>query len=244
MPLPDTRRVVAGAALAAGWLVAACADPGAGVDLAVTAPAGTAELVPGGTVSIAWTLRGGPATIQVDVIPLGREVGWRIHEEEGAAPGPGGLTWAGRDRDGARVPPDVYDLVVTAHVDGVLVAGGLRNLAVHGVVPLDPAPGQVRVVLGSQPDAELRYRTVSHRVIRLTTLLDPDPQVAGDERAIDVQTIPGELVPFVRSVFFDGADLTGAPLEAGRYTLVVDADDDGELAYRTPGGIVDWRPLE
>jgi len=226
-------------------LLAACGDDGGGlVELTVVEPSATVELLPGGDIDLAWTVTGGDAELVVSVIPLNETTGIVIYDE--AAPeGDGSFSWEGLDVDGNLVPPDVYDLDFTLFVDGDPVDDALRNISVHGVIVVDPGVGETRVVLGSGGETDFVYVTVSQRVIMMTTSLDPDLAALGDEIAIDERSIPGEFVPFDRTVHFDGTDLDGTAIAGGVYTLVVDAADadDPELVYRAVGGTVDWQPL-
>jgi len=223
--------------LALAALAAGCGGDRADVELTVTAPQVSAELLPGATIEIAWTLTG-DAEIVVTVTPLEQASGIEIHDELAAA-GDGGFTWDGRDTGGALVPPDVYDLEVGAFVAGDPVDAVTRSVAVHGITITDPAPGATRVISAADGGGDLHYRTVSQRAIDVDTTL-----IAGtDELLIDHRTVPGEFVPFVRDVHFTGSDLGGAPIPAGIYTVVVDArDPDSSLAYRVTGGMLDWRP--
>ena len=227
------------------FLLAACDGDGSGaVELTVIEPSATVELLPGDEIDLAWEVSGGGAELVISVIPLNEPDGIVIYDEL-VAEGPGELAWDGLDVEGNLVPPDVYDLDFTLFVDGDPVDSALRNMSVHGVIVADPGPGETRVVLGSEGETDFVYITVSQRVIMLTTSLDPDLDVLGDEHAIDDRSIPGEFVPFDRTVHFDGTDLDGAAIPEGVYTLVVDARDDDapELVYRAVGGTVDWQPL-
>lgn len=229
-------------------LLAACVADGDGTPTArldVHEPSATVELLPGGEVEISWTVSGAGAELVITVIPLNQPSGFVIFDDA-VAEGPGGFTWDGRSTQGGLVPPDVYDLDFALLVDGEPVDTALRNLSVHGVIVTDPAAGELRVILGSEGETDVHYVTVSQRVIRLTTSLDPDLDTDGDELAFDERTIPGEFVPFLRTIHFDGADLDGAAIPEGVYRLVVDAldDDAPDLAYRAIGGTVDWRPLD
>jgi hypothetical protein len=218
-------------------LLAACDGDGVAVELTVVEPSATVELLPGGEIDMAWTVTGGDAELVISVIPLNETTGIVIHDEL-VAEGDGAFVWTGDDVDGAAVPPDVYDLDFTLFVDGDPVDGALRNISVHGVIVTDPGPGETVVVRGSDGGADFHYVTVSQRVIMLTTSLDAI--------GIDERSIPGEFVPFERTVHFDGTDLAGGAIPAGVYTLTVhgwDADDPG-LDYERTGGTVDWRPLE
>lgn len=225
--------------------LAACNGDGGGpAELDVTEPAATVELLPGDEIVLAWTVTGGDAELVVSVIPLNEPTGIVIYDE--AAPeGDGSFAWDGLDVAGDLVPPDVYDLDFTLFVDGDPVDSALRNISVHGVIVVDPGVGETRVVLGSEGETDFVYVTVSQRVIMMTTSLDPDLGVLGDELRIDERSIPGEFVPFDRTVHFDGTDLDGAAIPGGVYTLVVDAEDADapELVYRAVGGTVDWQPL-
>ena len=228
-------------------LLAACV--GNGVDetplLDVHEPSATVELLPGGEVAMSWTVTGDGAELVITLIPLDEPSGFVIFDDA-VAEGPGGFTWDGRSTQGGLVPPDVYDLDFTLYFQGAPADTALRNLSVHGVVVTDPAPGELRVILGSEGETDVHYVTVSQRVIWLTTSLDPDLDTDGDEIPFDERTIPGEFVPFLRTIHFDGADLDGLAIPGGVYRLVVDAldDDAPDLAYRAIGGTVDWRPLE
>lgn len=215
--------------------LAACDDGGL-VELEVVEPSATVELLPGGETELAWIVIGGVAELVVTLIPLNQPAGLVIFDEE-VAEGAGSFVWTGRDVDGALVPPDVYDLDFALFVDGEPVDGALRNLSVHGVLVTDPGPGETRVILGSAGETDVHYVTVSQRVIMMTTLLDDIP--------IDERSIPGEFVPFERTVHFDGLDLDGAAIPAGQYTLTVHAwdADAPELDYTSTGGTVDWQPL-
>lgn len=218
-------------------LLTACDGEGtADVTLTVTEPPISVELLPGGSIDIAWTLEGGPADVVVELFPLNEVEGVVLYDE--AAPeGDTRFTWDGRDGAGTLLPPDVYDLEISAYVDGVLADTAVRNVSIHGVIVTDPSAGTTRIVRGTDGQVDFLYLTVSQRVIALTTTLGT--------YVIDDRTIPGELVPFERTVHFDGADLQGVAIPTGVYPLVVDVTDpDGDLAYQAVGGMVDWRPNE
>jgi hypothetical protein len=216
--------------------LAACGDDGgAAVELTITEPEGTTEIVPGGTIDLAWEVTG-PAEVVLTMTPLNEPAGVVIYDEPVEA-GATTFVWDGHDLQGNLLPPDVYDLSVTAFVDGDPVDESVRSIAVHGVTITDPAPGETRVILGSEGIVDLHYRTVSQRVIALETRLLPG------ELLVDTRTIPGEFVPFTRDVAFNGMTVAGDAVPAGTYTVVVDASDaDTELAYRVEGGMVDWQP--
>lgn len=218
-------------------LLAACdGDPAADVTLTVTEPPISIELLPGGTIDVAWTLEGGPAEVVVELFPLNEVTGTVLYQDT-APEGDTRFTWDGRDGDGALLPPDVYDLEITAYVDGAIVDTAVRNVSVHGVIVTDPRAGDTRIVRASDGQVDFLYLTVSQRVIALATTLDT--------HVIDERTIPGELVPFERTVHFAGTDLDGAAIPAGVYPLIVHVTDpDGDLAYQATGGMVDWRPGE
>jgi hypothetical protein len=226
-------------------VLAACDGDGGPVELSVTEPEATVELLPGDTIDMSWTVSGGDGELVITVIPLNQPDGIVVYDEAAPA-GDGSFAWDGLDVTGALVPPDVYDLDFTLFVDGDPVDSALRNISVHGVIVVDPGVGETRVVLGSDGEVDFVYVTVSQRVIMMTTSLDPDLGVLGDELRIDERSIPGEFVPFDRTVHFDGTDLDGVAIPGGLYTLVVDAEDADapELVYRAVGGTVDWRPLE
>jgi hypothetical protein len=235
------RRLAATCCLA----LAACEGDGGPVELDVVEPSATVELLPGGEIDLVWTVTGGDAELVVSVIPLNEETGIVIYDEV-APEGDGSFAWDGLDVSGNLVPPDVYDLDFTLFVDGDPVDSALRNMSVHGVIVVDPGVGETRLVLGSEGETDFVYVTVSQRVIMMTTSVDPDLGVLGDELRIDERSIPGEFVPFDRTVHFDGTDLDGVAIPEGVYTLVVDAEDADapDLVYRAVGGTVDWRPLE
>ncbi len=215
-------------------------------DFAITAPLGTSELLPDGTIPITWRLAGPrDAQLTIDLVSVTDDGAYTIVDETVGA-GAGGGPWAGLDVDGALVPPDVYDLVATVLVDNGLVGSALRNVSVHGAYFIDPFPGLDVTVTGTEGMRDLRYVTVSQRVIRLVTSLDPDIAVDGDELVIDERSIPGEFVPFIRIVHFEGTTLEGAAIPQGDYTLTLDGsdDDDPTLVYRRRGGRVLWRPAQ
>lgn len=233
-------RAACAAALVA--LLAACGEP-APPTLDLLQPEGTDELVPGGTVPLAWSVDGGGGDL---VITLAQVTGASppiVIVAQPVGEGPGQLAWDGRDVDGARVPPEVYDLAAELYVDGELVAARLRNLAIQGVTFVHPAAGEALALDDAAVPVELRYATVSQRVLDLVMSLDPDLATPGDEIVLDRTSIPGEFVAFERFVRFDGRDFLGAPIPAGVYTVVDDVDDpDTELAYRAVGGTLAWSP--
>lgn len=234
-----THRALVAVLLAAS--LAACGDDPAPFELELTAPASTVEILPGGSVELAWTVSG-PAELVITLIPLNEEVGLVIFDDEVSA-GDGGFTWDGRDVDGTLVPPDVYDLEVVAFVDGDPVDQVLRNLSVHGVVFTDPGVGEELTIVGSDLPQDIIATTVSQRVIQLAFSIDPDDAVDGDEHVIFETSIPGEFVPFPRWIHFDGFDVADVAIPGGDYRVVcdvVDADDD--LAYQVTGGILHWQP--
>jgi hypothetical protein len=216
--------------------LAGCGDDGgAAVALTITAPEGTAELVPGGTIELAWEVTG-PAEVVLTMTPLNEPAGQVIYDEP-VETGATTFVWDGHDLQGNLLAADVYDLSVAAFVDGDPVDEQVRSIAVHGVTITDPAPGETRTILGSEGVVDLHYRTVSQRVIALETKLLPG------ELLVDTRTIPGEFVPFTRDVAFTGMTVGGGAVPAGTYTVVVDASDaDTDLAYRVEGGMIDWQP--
>jgi hypothetical protein len=216
--------------------LAACGDGAdAPVELTITAPEGTTEILPGGTIELAWELTG-PAEVVLTMTPLNEPAGVEIYDELLDA-GATTFVWDGRDLQGNLLASDVYDLTATAFVDGDPVDESVRSVAVHGVTITDPAPGETRTILGSDAAPKVRYRTVSQRVIALETRLLPG------ELLVDTRTIPGEFVPFTRDIAFTGMIVGGGEVPAGTYTMVVDASDaDSDLAYRVEGGTIDWQP--
>ncbi len=223
--------------------LAGCTDDPAPVDLELIEPASTVEIVPGGSVDLAWSVTAA-VDLTITLIPLNEDVGLVIHDAPVAA-GDDGFTWDGRDTDGVLVPPDVYDLEVVAWVDGEPVDQVLRNLSVHGVVFTDPGPGEELTIVGSDVPQDIIATTVSQRVIDLTWSVDPDDDIDGDERVIFETSIPGEFVPFPRWIHFDGFDADEVAIPAGDYRVVVDVlDADDDLAYHVAGGILHWRPAE
>jgi hypothetical protein len=182
--------------------------------------------------------------VTIDLVSVGDGGNAFTIIDEDIVEGPGGGPWMGFDVDDVLVTPDVYDLVATALVDGNVVDTALRNVSVHGAYFTDPAPGEEVTVTGTEGQRDFTYVTVSQRVIELVTSLDPDPDVAGDELVIDERSIPGEFVPFVRTVHFEGVTLGDVPIPEGDYTLTLDGSDadDPELVYRRTGGVVHWRP--
>lgn len=221
--------------------LAGCSDDPAPLELTLTAPVATVEILPGGAIEMAWTVTGS-ADLTITLTPLNDTDGLVIFDDTVAA-GAGGFTWEGRDVDGALVPPDVYDLEVVAYVDGDPADQVLRNLSVHGVVFTDPGPGEELTIVGSDLPHDIIATTVSQRVIELTFSIDPDAAVDGDELAIFATSIPGEFVPFPRWIHFDGLDTSDVAIPGGDYQVVCDAlDADDDLAYRVRGGTLHWRP--
>ncbi|MCA9676975.1 MAG: hypothetical protein KC464_18255, partial [Myxococcales bacterium] len=202
------------------------------VDFALEAPAATVELVPDGTIDLAWTLTGADhADLIVDLVSVGAGTHTYTILDRAIGAGADGVAWDGHDVDGALVVPDVYDVIVQVTVDGVLVDTAHRNLTVHGIVWTTPAPGDEVTVAAADLVYDFHFITVSQRVIGLITSLDPDVTVDGDEIPFDTRSIPGEFVPFSRDLHFEGVDLDGVAVPAGDYTLVVDVTDaDTDLA--------------
>jgi hypothetical protein len=213
-------------------------------DFTLTQPLATVELLPGGEVPITWSMAGAAeAHLVIELSSVSDDLAYTIVDET-ITEGPGGGPWAGRDVEGQLVLPDVFDIVASVYVDGLLVGGALRNLSVHGAYVTYPPPDYDLEIAASDGEVDLTYMTVSQRVIRIVTSLDPDPAVDGDELVIDERTIPGEFVPFERIVHFTGVTLADAAIPEGDYTVTLDVsdDDDPTLAYRRTGGRVLWRP--
>ncbi len=220
--------------------LAACGGDPAELELDLIEPSATVELLPGGAVDVTWTITGGDAEMVVTLTPITTDDTIIIYDEP-AAEGAGGFTWDGEDVTGALVLPDVYDLEATLFVDGDPGDSKVRNLSVHGVYVTTPVPGDELTIAGSAVPVDVHYVTVSQRVIHLRTRLVP---AVGAEILIDDRTIPGEFVPFERDVHVTGLDTAGVAIPEGDYTVVVDVtdDDDPDLAYRSTGGVVHWRP--
>lgn len=226
--------------LAAVLLLAACGgDPAVEIELELHEPSSTVELLPGRTTDITWTITGGDAELQLDLVRIASDDATTIFDEV-EPEGDGAFTWDGTDVGGDLVRPAVYDLEATLFVDGEPGESAVRNVSIQGVYFTTPEPAAELAIAGSAVPVDLHYVTVSQRVIHLYTRLLP-----GDLE-IDDRTIPGEFVPFSRDIHFTGLDTSGAPIPEGDYTVVVDVedDDDPSLAYRSTGGTVRWRPGE
>lgn len=227
-------------ALALG--LAACADdvvcPSAG-SFALTEPDGFAELVPGATVTIAWTGDGDP----------GADVELELTATDGGAPifvppalfGAGQLTWDGRDRDGLVAPPANYRIggvvaKIAACAGRPIVPDDLHLVVVQGVrMPREPITWS-----GSQLTRMFTVATVTRSVLAVRYAVDPDPATDGDELVFLETTVPGELAPVMRSYPFSGTTVAGADIPGGEYDLI--ALVGTPTAYRAVGPRLTWLP--
>ena len=205
-------------------LLAGCGGP---ATLTVTAPSGTAELVPGGTLAISWTSTGG-GHLAIDAIPLQMSSGPRIFDQD-VPDGAGTLPWAGVDVGATPLPPGVYAFAFT--FDGAAVDSNAGAM-VDGIVFTDPAAGTTVPASGAY---DIKVTTVSQRPLDLTFTLGT--------LVFATKSIGGEFVPFGRTIHFDGTDVNAQPVPAGSYVVGVTAQDpSGPLTYAVTGGTLAWTP--
>jgi len=212
---------------ALGVVCGGSADDTAGKTLTVTAPIGEAELVPGGTVDVAWTLSA-PAELSIDAIALGDTSGPTLFDQQ-VPQGDGTFPFVGVDATAQPLPPGVYDLAFS--VDGA-AAETDANVLVNGIIVTAPAPGTTATATGSYA---FEYTSATLRPLDVQVLLGTI--VFSDE------TINGELVPHPHVASFPGTDTTGAAVPAGNYAVTITArDPSSALTYTVNGGTLDYTP--
>lgn len=209
--------------------LAACSGGADPVTLEITAPEGLAEITPGGSVDVAWTITGGNAHVSVDAVRVGDTTGVTIFDQD-VFEADVTFPWIGVDLDGNDLPPDAYDLVFT--LDGV-EQDHRASVMLDGFYFTDPAPGDHPAAQGSY---DLQVVTVSLRPLDLETNLD--------DILIDQRSIGGEFVPHGRTISFLGTDTTGTPVPAGDYTVTLLATDPstGQIFDSVVGGTLSFTP--
>jgi len=207
--------------------------PSAG-DFVLTAPDGFVELVPGGSITVAWTSDGtGGASVQLEATatdsddrfalpPANLEDGQVVWDGAGAPPANyrlGGQVAKVGGCQGATLPPDDLHLVVVQ---------GLR-------MPTAPL-----AFTGAQATRTVTITSVTRSSLMVRYAVDPDLAIDGDELVFAAATLPGELAPVPRSYPFSGTTTDGTPIAAGTYTLV--ALVDLPTGYRAVGPTLTWTP--
>lgn len=210
-------------------------------DFRLTSPDGFAELVHGGTVTVAWTADGSDgASVELEA---------RDTERDSVVPlppanlGDGMIVWDGMSPDGWAAPPANYRLFGTAGqvggCDGDPITGGDLHLIVVQGVRLPTAP---IAFTGSQATRMITITTVTRSTLPIALALDPNAAVDGDELTIVTATVPGEFAPIARSYPFNGTTSAGVPIPTGDYDLI--AAIDGPSPYRVVGPRLTWRPAD
>jgi hypothetical protein len=203
------------------------ADDTAGKTLTVTAPIGEAELVPGGTVDVTWTLSDA-AQLSIDAVALSSTTGPTLFDQQVPA-GAGDFPFAGVDATAQPLPPGVYDLAFS--VDGV-ASDATASVLVNGITVTAPAPGTTATATGTY---SFDYTSATLRPLEVTISLG--------NIVVSDATINGELVPHDHLVSFTGTDTTGTAVPAGSYAVTITATDPSSaLTYTVDGGTLDFTP--
>lgn len=231
-------------AVLGGLALAGCGDdvvcPSVG-DFQLTSPDGFAELVHGGTVTVAWTATGSDgASVELEA---------RDTERDSVVPlppanlGDGMIVWDGIHPNGWPAPPANYRLFGIAGqvggCDGVAVTGGDLHLIVVQGVRLPTAP---IAFTGSQATRMITVTTVTRSTLAIAYALDPSPTTDGDELVFVQSSVPGEFAPIARSYPFNGTTAAGAPVPSGDYDLIALVGDP--TPYRVTGPRLTWRPAD
>lgn len=228
------------AALAAGG--AGCEEPATCAELAagfaLLAPDGPAELVPGGSVHLAWTPTDAPTDLRVELVDGPGRLG--LGQIAGAA---GALD--------LERPADDRILVGIFRVEVVLedCAGAP---AVHDAGPLHLIYGQgLRFAAGdlgftgSQTERTVAITTVTLSTMTVELLADPDEALAGDELLVARAEVPGEVFRRDARLPFTGQTVDGAAVPAGSYRLRARViARAGALTYETAGPTMTWSPAD
>jgi len=206
-----------------------------------TAPGGAAEWVPGGPpVDIGYQVLEGEGSVAIAVESLDGVTAYPIGN---FARGTVTVPFAGLDETGAAVRPGIYQPVASfLGCDNLLtrVEGGAFHQVVVQGVELAGAP--LTATTASLPLA-VPLTTVARSTIEVDLVVDPDPGTAGDELVFDHLSVPGELVPVVRTATFTGTAQGGAAIPGGSYQVraVIHARAD-TLVYESAGPTLTWTP--
>ncbi len=232
------------AAIAAGCV----ADDGSGTGcpevpgtFALTAPGGASELVPGGSVGLAWSPITAAGAVAGFVLVEGPR---RVAVSGQIDLGLGGVDVA-LDASGGSIPLGIYRIEATfggcATTSTVYDGGPLRLIYAQG---LDFSDDQLAID-GNQTPRDLAFITVSLSTIDVELRVDPTPENPddGDELAFARTTVPGELVRMTRRLAFTGDDLDGLPIPGGTYGVVAHVSAHmGTVTYDVRGPALDWTP--
>lgn len=205
----------------------------------LTAPAGFAELVPGGTVTVAWTADGTPgAAVSLEAIATDADTRIALPP---ANLGDHQLTWDGTRADGGAAPAGNYriggQVGAVGGCDGATVAPDDLHLIVVQGVRMPTAP---ITFVGSQLTRMVTVQTVTRSVIVVRYAVDPSAAVDGDELVFAQATVPGEFTPIARSYPFSGLTTDGAAIPDGDYELI--ALVGAPTGYRVVGPRLTWHP--
>ena len=232
------------AAVSRAWmlpltLVAACADPDPAVrGLRLTAPVGTAELVPvpDEALTVAWTAEvDGDPQLALRLVP---DAGGPPLELGSVAARPGALVWrlpappptAGSYRVRAVATGDGR-VLATADASAIVVMQGVwfaaTALAFTGAdVDRDV---ELTAILGQQIDLELTATPVG---------------AATPRHVLARATLASDLAPIRHAIRWRGVDLDGVALPAGGYdvTATVAPRARPGTRYQVAGPVVTWTP--